>query len=282
MAKERSPVGIIDNWFEVDDRHGNGVTSISEPYHDEEVFCYLAKGSDADLLVDTGMGIGRIKQVLDIHHPKSKKLIVVNTHAHFDHIGGNAAFVEVLTPANEWERQNILNGWDHGYMTKEGVLAGFTDKLPSGFDREAYAIPSYAPIDPVLTDNFRLDLGNRVFTVLSTPGHTPGSICLFEERTGLFFTSDLLYQGPLYCFAKESSLPDYYASLKRVLGIKRNIVTIHPGHNYSHASPRLVECALECFERALDHQPPDSSNLEYREYRHPSMPRLAIRICPTP
>lgn len=208
MTKEGPPTRIVDNWFEVDDSLGHGVISFSEPYHNEEVFCYFVRGSDADLLIDTGMGIGRIRQVLDIYHRQNKELVVVNTHAHFDHIGGNTAFDRVLTPKNEWESQNILEGWNHKYMLDEGVLGGFTDKIPSGFDPNTYAILGYASVSPILTDKFRLDLGNRSFSVISTPGHTPGSVCLFEEKTGLLFTSDLLYQGPLYCFAKESSLQD--------------------------------------------------------------------------
>ncbi len=278
MTKEEPSSRIIDNWFEVDDRLGNGVTSISEPYHDEEVFCYLVKGSDADLLVDTGMGIGRIKQVLDFYHRRNKKLMVVNTHAHFDHIGGNSAFDHVLTPANDWETQNIRKGWDHEYMVTEGVISEFTDKLPPAFDPGAYAVSGYASINPVLTDSYILNLGNRIFHCLNTPGHTPGGICLLEEKTGLLFTSDLLYQGPLYCYAEESSLQDYYASLKRVQAVKKNIAVILPGHNYNHASPHLIDFAIECFDRALDNSLPDSSNLVYQEYRHPFMPRLGVRI----
>ena len=174
--------------------------------------------------------------------------------------------------AKEWFKKRSIE------MVNEGVISEFTDRTPPGFDLAVYAVQGYALIDPILTDNYKLNLGNRSFTVLNTPGHTPGGICLFEEKTGLLFTSDLLYQGPLYCYAEESSAQDYYSSLKRIQGVEKDVAVIHPGHNYNHASLRLIDFAIECFDRALNNQPPDSLNSGYQEYRHPSMPRLAVRI----
>jgi len=74
----------VENWYEISQLN-NGVVAIGEPKHREEVFCYLVKGRDKDLLIDTGMGVVPITHALEKLRNSSKPLEVVNTHWHFDH-----------------------------------------------------------------------------------------------------------------------------------------------------------------------------------------------------
>ena len=84
---ERVPV--TEDWFEVY-RIQPDLYAIYEPGHFQEVISYLITGSEKALLVDTGLGMGNIRKVVE--ELTSLPVLVMNTHTHFDHIGGNALF----------------------------------------------------------------------------------------------------------------------------------------------------------------------------------------------
>ncbi len=87
-----------DEWFEVY-KPTNGVYAIYEPYDSEEVISFLILGNSCALLFDTGMGIGDIKKVVE--SITSLPIFVVNSHNHYDHVGGNWQFDQVLKLNNE-------------------------------------------------------------------------------------------------------------------------------------------------------------------------------------
>ncbi len=243
------------NWYELENV-GMGITAIREPHHFEDVISYLVTGSKRDLLIDTGMGIVPISNALTNARGGEKEIVVVNTHAHFDHIGGNGEFDYALITPNWWETLHLISGWTLAEMEKYGVSQGFK-KTPEGFNTESYSVPPYDRFLPVLEDGYEIDLGDRVVTIIETPGHTPGGVSLIDRSSGDLFTSDLLYEGPLYAFESESNVNQYLKSLRKLRGEK--ILSIHPGHNYSENSdePNLLEDAIDLFERAVRHDKPD-------------------------
>ena len=90
-----------DQWFEVY-KLTDTVYAIYEDGQFEEVISYLVLGDDKAVLIDTGNGIGDIKAV--VYRITDLPVMVLNTHTHGDHIGGNHQFKEVLS-----DRQ--LNRW---------------------------------------------------------------------------------------------------------------------------------------------------------------------------
>ncbi len=271
----------VDGWHEITDFR-NGVIAIGEPNHQEEVFSYLIKGEDRDLLIDTGMGIAPITNALEQIRNSDKELIVVNSHWHFDHIGGNTHFDKVLVPRNEHEVKGILNGWSNDNLRKYDFFDQFSlggrSTLPDDVDAETFAIPGFDRVDPVLVDGYKIDLGGKVVRVIETPGHTKGSVSFFEETDGLLFPADLLYEGPLYAFDSTESDPDEYLSslkkIKRELG--RDIVLIHPGHNYADncEQPFLLKNTIDLFEMAKDQYTPDAEMDDFggvAVYKQPGM-----------
>lgn len=89
-------------WFTVKKLKKN-IWGIGELKHFEEVISYLIVGKNNCLLIDTGLGIKNIKNELD--KITNKPIIVINTHFHFDHIGGNKLFNNIIKTS----KKRIIN-----------------------------------------------------------------------------------------------------------------------------------------------------------------------------
>ena len=73
-----------------------------------------------------------------------------------------------------------------------------------------------------------VDLGDRAFEVIHTPGHSPGGIALWERKTGILLSGDIVYDGPLIDDAWHSVPEDYAATLEAMRGLPVSVV--HGGH----------------------------------------------------
>ena len=94
-------VTTAGDWFEVYEV-GDGVLAIYEPQQWQEVISYLVLGSERALLFDTGMGIAPISEA--VAELTDLPVVVLNSHTHMDHIGGNAEFGTVLAMDTEFTR----------------------------------------------------------------------------------------------------------------------------------------------------------------------------------
>ena len=121
------------------------------------------------------------------------------------------------------------------------------DALPeAGYDPHAYRVTPTVP-NRVLEDGDVIDLGDRHFEVLHLPGHSPGSVGLWEERTRTLFSGDAIYDGPLLDDLPDSSIADYVRTMKRLRDTPARIV--HGGHEESFGRDRLVELADAYLEK---------------------------------
>ena len=114
----------------------------------------------------------------------------------------------------------------------------FSALPPGGFDRRSYAVVP-APATRLIEDGDTLDFGDRHFEVIHTPGHSPGSIALWEAASGVLFSGDTVYDGPLVTDAWHSSLDDYVRSMERLLALP--VRTVHGGHFSSFGRQRFCE-----------------------------------------
>jgi glyoxylase-like metal-dependent hydrolase (beta-lactamase superfamily II) len=106
------------------------------------------------------------------------------------------------------------------------------------------------PVSPtrIVDEGDVLDLGDRRFTVLHLPGHTPGEIGLWEPATGILFSGDCVYEsGALLDELPESNIPDYVRSMERLRDMPVRIV--HGGHDDPFGRERLLELIVEYVER---------------------------------
>jgi glyoxylase-like metal-dependent hydrolase (beta-lactamase superfamily II) len=92
-----------------------------------------------------------------------------------------------------------------------------------------------------------VDIGNRQFEVLHLPGHTPGSIGLWESHTGILFSGDAIYDGPLLDELDESDIGDYCQTMERLLELP--VTVVHAGHDPSFGRARLQQIATDYLDR---------------------------------
>jgi hydroxyacylglutathione hydrolase len=174
----------------------------------EAPFMYLLFGEEKALLEDTGAGgieigaavEGIIADWLAENGKDSIELVVVNSHAHGDHVAGNDQFAA-------------------------HTVVGFTIEELSQF----FALPSWPD------GRAAFDLGSRVIDVMPIPGHQGADIALFDRSRGLLLTGDTVYPGHL--FIREFA--DYLTSIRRLVALagEREICRVLGAHIEMSSAP---------------------------------------------
>ena len=224
-----------ETWFEVY-KVSPGVFAIYEPHQSEEVISYLIAGSKQALLFDTGMGIGDIRAV--VRRLTSRPVVVLNSHSHNDHVGGNWQFDFVYGIDTEFTRKNARGSrQDAQAEIAPGEVCG---DLPKNFNSQAYATKPWK-ISRFIGDGFRINLGGRTVEVIATPGHTPDAVCLFDRANGLLFTGDTYYPGTIWLYRPETDLPAYRTSLDKLEKLEPEVKMVMGAHSVPLAEPSVLK-----------------------------------------
>lgn len=223
----------MSNWFTVE-RVDDTTYAISEYKHWEETHCYLLIGDDKSLLIDTGLGVGNIKDV--VCKLTDKEIQVVTTHAHWDHVGGHKYFKNIYIYYKEyqWLKEKFPISLD---VVKNNIMAKPCD-FPDYFDINKYEIFRAESIEK-LYDTDEIDLGNRIIKIIPTPGHSPGHICFYDIKKKYLFSGDLIYKGKLDMFYPTTNPVDFMKSIKNVK--KLDIYKVLPGHHEINISTTLID-----------------------------------------
>jgi glyoxylase-like metal-dependent hydrolase (beta-lactamase superfamily II) len=244
---------IADSWYRrLDMEHG--VTRLWEPHvHPlEQANFWHVRGRDRDLLIDSGMGIVPLRESFpDLF--TDKEIIAVATHTHIDHIGAIHEFEHRWVHPAEAEHMERPSGIvtlncgdippalcklfvDAGYPPFDELLI---DAFPyEGYDPSSYRLRGAVPTR-LVTEQDVIDLGDRQFELIHLPGHSEGSICVWEPAIGALFTGDLVYDGPLVYEGPGMDLDIYAQSLRKLKELPVRVV--HAGHDPSFDFARMVE-----------------------------------------
>jgi glyoxylase-like metal-dependent hydrolase (beta-lactamase superfamily II) len=224
-----------ESWFEIY-KIRPGVFAIYEPHQAEEVISYLIVGTKQALLFDTGMGIANIQKV--VRQLTAKPVVVLNSHTHNDHVGGNYLFPYIFGMDTAFTRQNAKGSRD---AAQEDLGAGMRcGELPKGFDGKADATKPWH-ISLFVHDGFNINLGaGHTLEIIATTGHTPDAICLLDRENGLLFTGDTYYPGPIWLFRPETDLDAYVTSVKKLAALQPQIKIVLGAHNVPVADPSVL------------------------------------------
>ena len=245
---------LIQDWFRVE-RAAPGVYLIEEPLHVERVKSYLIVGSDRALLLDTGMGVADMPTL--VAALSDRPLVVVNSHAHWDHVGGTAAFAR---QAEIWIHEaeaaslaaGIANPRLRGFLAPPKLLG----PLPPGFDPETAVFPPVR-VDRLLHGGERFELGGRTLEVLHLPGHSPGLVALLDRANGLLFSTDVAYAGALYAQFADSDLTAYQTTMEQLANLAPSLRTVFPAHNESPIDPAILPRMRDALNDVADDRRPD-------------------------
>lgn len=221
-------------------------TMLTEPFVTD--YCranmWLVRGSDIDLLVDTGMGICPLSP--EIEPQPGKPLLVVATHVHLDHVGSLHEFAWRAGPRIEapfFETMPDEATYAHMFRNFPGAVS----ELPfPDWQSADYAIKP-APLHRLLDEGDVIELGGRSFRILHLPGHSPGSIGLFDEFTGTLFSGDAIHGGLLVDDMPDSDRTAYCATMRRLIDLPVGIA--HGGHGDSVDGSRMREIAEDYLRR---------------------------------
>jgi len=227
---------VAERWFE-HRQLDQGVLWLYEPHVIPFARCniWLVKGRARDLLIDSGMGVKSLRAYLEPF--LDKPLLVVATHTHFDHIGSHHEFEARAVHRKEAEilaRPSRMKTLADVYVS-DAILTAYPDPA---FDPARYEVVG-APATRLLGEGDRIDLGDRAFEVLHLPGHSPGSVALWERPSGILFSGDAVYDGPLVDDSYHSVIEDYLASMERLRALP--VVLVHAGHFPSFGRTRMIE-----------------------------------------
>jgi glyoxylase-like metal-dependent hydrolase (beta-lactamase superfamily II) len=237
-------VPVASDWFEVY-RVDPNVYAIYEPRQWQEVISYLVVGRDRALLFDTGMGMGDIHAVVSAL--TDRPVVVLNSHTHIDHVGGNHAFAQILALDLPYTRGHA-RGMTHADVADEVAPGAFCAPV-AGLDTAAFATRPWR-ITGTVHEGSVIDLGGRLLEVLQVPGHAPDAIALRDVAHGLLFTGDTFYEGPIYVFGPGSDFAAYTRSVERLAALTPKSRKLLTAHNVPVSDPAYL-AALRDATRAI-------------------------------
>jgi glyoxylase-like metal-dependent hydrolase (beta-lactamase superfamily II) len=212
---------------------GSGVTQLKDNIFQFRGKCmsYLIKGAKKNLLIDTGLPWEQellTAQLAETGLTKAAVHIIVLTHEHLDHIG----CVPFFSPATIIAAHSMA-------ANKIGLQDEFV-LMSKAFHLN---VDEYH-IDFHLHHGTTIDLGGTALQVLHTPGHSSGSICLYEAGQQILFTGDTIFaNGILGGIFPSGSISDYALTLRQLSTLR--IKELYPGHGRISTNPE------EDFARAI-------------------------------
>jgi glyoxylase-like metal-dependent hydrolase (beta-lactamase superfamily II) len=222
---ERMGKPVAEFWYGIQPQ-GDGIIRFREIYVDPYAVgdIWLVRGSQRDLVVDTGSGIVPPTPIIEAVSAKSVCAVALNCY--YDHAGGWHSFAE--RACHSLEAPALIDPREESSLVSDYLTEATLSALPRpGYSAADYRMVGVEPTR-LLEDGDVIDLGSRSLEVLHMPGRSAGGIALWEARTGSLFTSDMLYDGDHGLAWPPDDPQAYIASLRRMRDLP--VVTVYPGH----------------------------------------------------
>ncbi|MCE7735075.1 MAG: MBL fold metallo-hydrolase [Candidatus Heimdallarchaeota archaeon] len=248
----------MDNWFDIIQINTHiylireRLDMIDERFHTQYTNIYVILGTHSAILFDTGSGLKEIRP----HIEKiigNRDLIIINSHNHFDHIGGNKEFPSVHI--HRFDLKRITKPIDISFLKTSSSLHA------AEFAKNDYLLESSHEHQLLIGDE-KFNLGDIEVEIISTPGHTPGSICLLTNR-GELFTGDTVHFGAVY-LPSDDQYNNYKHSLLQLNSMiddHPNLV-LYPSHEDYGLDGKIITELLGILENFQEY----SKDAEYDEF----------------
>ena len=233
-------VAVPSTWHEVYQVEP-GVFAITEPRQFQEAISYLIVGESSAVLFDSGIGLVPLAPV--VKTLTALPVRVLNSHSHFDHVGANHEFDQVLALDMPFTRANEA-GKPHERIADEVVPAAFCGAPPSDADTAAFRSKPWQVTRRVKVGD-TLAIGGRTLEIVAAPGHTPDAIVLLDRANGLLFTGDTFYESTLWFFAAETDIGAYEQTMQRLAALAPSLRRVLPAHNTVSASPARLQVVAD-------------------------------------
>jgi glyoxylase-like metal-dependent hydrolase (beta-lactamase superfamily II) len=235
---------MATDWYDVIDLP-HGIRAIRERLREgTDVSSFLVEGEHTAAVIDTGTGVGDFEHLVTFL--TSLPVMLLQSHAHWDHIGSSYRFKDVrVHPADADDlRAGEANA---GYVKHFGPGGILHEWLPQGFEPSLASIPGCEP-HGWLNDGDQIDLGGRALEVIHTPGHSPGGVAFLDRAARILIPGDTLKIGAILLMLDGSDPVAYRATLRRLVGILDAIDSIYPSHGEPMV-PDDVRALHEAYER---------------------------------
>lgn len=243
VFSQSAPLNAPDSWF-TSVRMSENVIRISD--HDV-VNMYMVTGTQKAMLIDNGLGVANIRDY--IKTLTNIPLIVVITHAHPDHAGGNYQFKEVYIHPDDMTMATGYNNLPKKSGNIGNMMTGGA-KVPDNEmfkDTLNHQTTKMIPI----SDGQVFDLGGRKIEVIYTPGHTAGEICLLDKENRMLFTGDNDNSLVWLHFSGTLPLEVYLQSLEKINARANEFDNLYPGHGDAVDKTFIAE-QISCVKSILD------------------------------
>jgi glyoxylase-like metal-dependent hydrolase (beta-lactamase superfamily II) len=253
---------VQDSWFQVT-QLAPDLFRITEPRCHRWVRAnsFLILGRERDILVDSGMGIAALRPVVD--RLSSRPRLLFTTHAHVDHVGSHPEFADCEILVHPAEADELARPGQQGLRFPKRSAEEISELRRSGIERSdfmleavpfaGYDLMAYrrAPVKPtrLVSEGDIVETGDREFEVLHLPGHSPGSVALWERSSRSLFSGDAIYDGVIVDNLPGSDVEVYRTTMKRLAELP--VGQVFGGHN----APMTRAQMLDVVERYLASRP---------------------------
>ena len=240
----------------------------------ENVFCELVVGKERAMLIDSGYGFGNLRDFVSKITPLP--LVLVNTHGHCDHTGGNFQFGEgayisaedmnlcIKHNSKEMKKQSCemaRSMLDYASNTRSNIL-------PELFNENIYVNSGTGLMLPC-SENQEFDLGGLHVCVIETPGHTKGGLSFFVKEKKILYVGDEA-NGFVWLFDEDCASREVHInSLEKISNI--DAAAIYGGHTPYAMGKKQINLYIQAAKEA-----------DYSKgipFESPIFPQRNARIC---
>ena len=227
-----------------------GIYTLAEPVTHTNI--YMVVGEEKAMLIDTGNGMSHLADA--IVEVTDLPVMVVNTHGHFDSMGGNYQFDKVYIAEKEMKLAADAN---EEYSIRK--LYHRTQPQISGWMEESFVgaqlkLPDEEEYEP-LPERAFIELGDRLIKKIELPGHTAGAVGFLDVKTGKLFCGDALHASKLRIDLDESvSVEDELETLKMLKEFAHSgeITSMYTAHDRPRVKSDILDKYIDILEMIVN------------------------------